>query len=120
MKPFSDGGVGERGRRFRRQLVALCGQHGQGARSTAQAGVILEGQKKGFDDPGAHSRSDPKLNAFGGKQPATAFCNKRVKANQLLVVGCARGKEFLTRFDGIVKLYASEHLRIDQKDNYLS
>ena len=46
MKPFSNCGVGERGRRLRRQLVALRCQHGQGAR-VAQAGSILkQGQKK--------------------------------------------------------------------------
>jgi len=44
MKSFPDGGVGQRGRRFGRQLVALRRQHGK--RGPSQARVILEGQKK--------------------------------------------------------------------------
>lgn len=40
MKPFSNGGVGQRGRRLGRQLVALRSQHGQ--RGSTQARVILQ------------------------------------------------------------------------------
>ena len=44
MKSLPDGGVGERGRRLRGELVALRGEHGQ--RSAAQARMVLEGRRR--------------------------------------------------------------------------
>jgi hypothetical protein len=42
VKPFSHRGVGERGRGFGGELVALRGQHGEG--SAAQARMVLKEQ----------------------------------------------------------------------------
>ena len=47
VKSLPDGGVGERGRRLRGELVALRGEHGQ--RSAAQARMVLEGRGEGTE-----------------------------------------------------------------------